>query len=102
METLKALNLRNPLSPGWVHTITLTLGHSLKSEIGQKLQKWVLYNLIDDPIDVWLHCNHSDPDDIRMIENYVESNGSTVSLPNCTVKNSHHPMELHEPTCQSG
>ena len=26
------------LSPGWVHTITIVIGHSLKSEIGQKLQ----------------------------------------------------------------
>ena len=75
-----------PLSPGWVHTITIILGHSLKSEIGQKLQKWVLYNVIDVPIDFWLHWDPSDPDDIRMIEKYVESNGSTVYLPNCTVK----------------
>ena len=76
----------SPLSPGWVHTITIILGHSLKSEIGQKLQKWVLYNVIDDPIDFWLHWDPSDPDDIRMIEKYVDSNGSTVYLPNCTVK----------------
>ena len=27
-----------PLSSGWVHTFTIILGHSLKSEIGQKLQ----------------------------------------------------------------
>ena len=76
----------SPLSPGWVHTITIILGHSLKSEIGQKLQKWVLYNVIDDPIDFWLHWDPSDPDDIRRIQKYVESNGSTVYLPNCTVK----------------
>ena len=74
------------LSPGWVHTITMILSHSIKSEIGQKLQKWVLYNVIDDPIDFWLHLDHSDSNDIRMIEKYVESNGSTVYLPNCTVK----------------
>ena len=76
----------SPLSAGWVHTITIILGHSLKSEIGQKLQKWVLYNVIDDPIDFWLHWDPSDHDDIRMIKKYVESNGSTVYLPNCTVK----------------
>ena len=40
----------SPLSRGWVHTITIILGHSLKSEIGQKLQKWVLYNVLDAPI----------------------------------------------------
>ena len=28
-----------PLSPGWAQTITIFLGHSLKSEVGQKLQK---------------------------------------------------------------
>ena len=67
-----------PLSPGWVHTITIILG--------QKLQKWVLYYVIDDPINFWLDWDPSDPDDIRMIEKYVESNGSTVYLPNCTVK----------------
>ena len=76
----------SPLSPGWVHTITIILGHSLKSEIGQNLQKWVLYNVFDDSIDFWLHWDPSDPDDIRRIEKYVESNGSTVYLPNCTVK----------------
>ena len=76
----------SPLSPGWVHTITIILGHSLKSEIGQELRKWVLYNIIDDPIDFWLHWDPSDPDYIRWIEKYIESNGSIAYLPNCTVK----------------
>ena len=48
-------SLQCPLSPGWVHTITIILDHSLKSGIGQKLQKWVIYNVVDDPIDFWLH-----------------------------------------------
>ena len=76
----------SPLSPGWAYTITIIQGHSLKSEIGQKLPNWVLHNVIDDPINLWLHQDPSDPDDIRMIEKYVESNGSTVYLPKCTVK----------------
>ena len=63
----------------------MILGHSLKSEIGQNLQKWVLYNVFDSPNDFWLQWDPSDPDDIRRIEKYVESNGSTVYLPNCTV-----------------
>ena len=75
-----------PISPGWVYTITIILGQSLNSEIGQKIQKSVLYNVIDDPIDFSIHWDPSDPDDIRMIEKYVESNGSTVYLPNCTVQ----------------
>ena len=63
------------LSTGWVHTITIILGNFLKSEIKHKLQKWVLYNVIDNPINLWLHQDLSYPDDIRMIEKYVESNG---------------------------
>ena len=51
-----------------------------------KLPKRVLYNVIDGPINSWLHWDPSDSDDIRMIEKYVENNGSTVYLPNCTVK----------------
>ena len=46
----------------------------------------VQYNVVDDPIDLWLHWDPSDPDDIRMIKKYVESNGSTVYLPNFTFK----------------
>ena len=52
----------------------------MKSEIQQKLQQWVLYNVIDEHIDFWLHWDPSDPDDIRMIEKYVESNGSKQSI----------------------
>ena len=39
----------SPLSPGWVHAITIIMGYTLKSDEGQKLQKCVLYHLIDDP-----------------------------------------------------
>ena len=48
-STVSTKSQECPLSPGWVHTITIILGHSLKSETGQKLQKWVLYNVIYDP-----------------------------------------------------
>ena len=39
----------SPLTPGWVHAISIIMGYSLKSERCQKLQKWVLYHEIDDP-----------------------------------------------------
>ena len=45
------------------------MGHPLKSEIGQKLQKWVLYHLIHDPTDFWLSWDPSDPEDIRLLQN---------------------------------
>ena len=31
------------LSPEWIHAITILLGHPLTSEIGQHLQKWIIY-----------------------------------------------------------
>ena len=43
--------LDNLLSPGWTHAITIIMGKSLKSEVGQILQKWVQYHLIHDHTD---------------------------------------------------
>ena len=44
--------LGNLLSPGWTHDITIIMGHPLKSEVAQMLQKWLLYHLIHAPTDV--------------------------------------------------
>ena len=63
------------------------MGHPLKSEVGQKLQKWVLYHLIHDPTDVWLSWDPTDPEDIRLLKKYADSNGSIVYLPSSIVKN---------------
>ena len=65
------------------------MGQSLKSEVGQKLQKWVLYHLIHDPIPTFgSHWDPSDPEDIRLLQKYAESNGSIVYLPsNIVAKN---------------
>ena len=80
-------SLDNLLSPGWIHAITIIMGHPLKSEVGQKLQKWVLYHLIHDPTDFWLSWDPTDPEDIRLLQKYAESNGSIVYLPSSIVKN---------------
>ena len=81
----------SPLSPGWVHTTTIILGHSLKSRIGQKLQKWALYNVIDDPIDFWLHWYTSDPDDISISsklysQKFSSSYGTTWTYSSIRIK----------------
>ena len=73
-------SLDNLLSPGWTHAITIIMGHPLKSEVGQKLQKWVLYHLIHDPTDFWLSWDPTDPEDIRLLQKYAESNVSIVYL----------------------
>ena len=80
-------SLDNLLSPGSIHAITIIMGHQLKSEVGQKLQKWVLYHLIHAPTDVWLSCDPIDPEDIRLLEKYAESDCSIVYLPSNIVKN---------------
>ena len=64
------------------------MGYSLKSEIGQKLQKWVLYyDDIADPTNVWLSWDPTDYEDIRLLQRYTESDGSVINLPSSTVKN---------------
>ena len=59
----------------------------LKSEVGQLLQKWVLYHLFPDPTDFWLSWDPSDPEDIRLYHWYAESDGSIAYLPSTLVKN---------------
>ena len=76
-----------PLSHGWVHAISCIMGYSLKSEIGQKLQRWVLYHNIDDPFNLWLSWDPTDYEDIRQLQKYTESNGTVNNLPSSTVRN---------------
>ena len=74
------------LSPGWTHAITTIMGHPLSSESGKCIQKWILYHAIRDPIDSWLYWNPTDPYDIKLLQEYVGSNGSVVYLPSSTTK----------------
>ena len=57
------------------------MGHPLKSEVGKKLQKFVIYHLINDSTDLWLSWDTTDPDDIRLLQKYAENNGYIVYLP---------------------
>ena len=63
------------------------MGHSLKSEVGQMLQKWVQYHLIHDPTEFWLSWDPSDPEDFRLLQKYAESDGYIAYLPSNLVKN---------------
>ena len=56
------------LSPEWTHAITTLMGHPLFSESGKCIQKWVLYHVIQDPTDVWLTWDSTDPDDINLLQ----------------------------------
>ena len=70
-------SIESVLSPEWAHAITTLMCHPLSSESGKCIQKWILYHAIQDP---------TDPDDIKLLQEYVENNGSVVYLPSSTVK----------------
>ena len=72
-----------PLSPGWVHAISTIMGYSLKSEIGQKLQKWVLYHDIANPTNLWLSWDPTDYEAIRL-HHCTASSGEPLSNLSCT------------------
>ena len=61
-------------------------GPSIIIRVRKCIQKWIQYHAIQDPTDFWLNWNLTDPDDIKLIQKYVESNGSVVYLPSSTVK----------------
>ena len=74
------------LSPEWTHAITTIMGHPLSSESGKSIQTWILYHAIQDPIDYWLYWDPTDPYDIKLLQEYVGSNGIVVYLPSSTIK----------------
>ena len=41
-----SLSQERPLSPEWIHPITILMGHPLTSEPGKCIQKWILYQAI--------------------------------------------------------
>ena len=75
------------LSPEWTHAITTLMGHPLSSETGKFIQKWILYHAIPDHIEFWLTWDPTDPDDIKLLQKYVEYERSVVYLTSSTVKN---------------
>ena len=74
------------LSPEWIHAITTLMGHPLSSEPGKYIQKWILHHAIHDPTNFWLSWDHTDSEDIRLLQKYAETNGSVTYLPSSTVK----------------
>ena len=79
--------LDNVLSTGWIHAITIIMGKSLKSEVGQMLQKWIQYHLIHDHTEFWFSWDPSDPEDFRLLQKYAENDGSIAYLPSNLAKN---------------
>ena len=62
------------------------MGHPLSSESRKSIQEWILYHAIEAPIDFWLYWDPTDPYDIKLLQEYVGSNGSIIYLPSSTIK----------------
>ena len=71
---------------GRTHAITTIMGHPLSSESGKSIQEWILYHAIRYLIDFWLCWDPTHPYDIKLLQEYVGSNGSAVYLPSSTIK----------------
>ena len=61
-------------------------GPSIIIRVRKSIQEWILYRAIQDPIDFWLCWDPTDPYDIKLLQQYVESNGSIVYLPSSAIK----------------
>ena len=67
-------SIESVLSPEWTHAIPTIMGHPLSSESGKCIQKCIQYHAIQDPTDFWLYWDPTDPDDIKLLQEYVENN----------------------------
>ena len=76
----------HPLSPEWIHAITILLGHPLTSEIGQHIQKWIIYHANLNYIKFAFKWDPIQFEDNKHLQRYEETNGSISYLKSNTVK----------------
>ena len=74
------------LSSEWIHTITILLGHPLKSVVGQHIQKWIICQANLGYTNVALRWDPIQFEDNKHLQKYEETNGSTSCLLSNTVK----------------
>ena len=61
-------------------------GPSIIIRVRKIIQNWILYHAVQDPIEFWVYWDPTDPYDIKLLQEYVGSNGSVVYLPSSTIK----------------
>ena len=76
----------SPLSPEWIHTITILLGHPLTSEIGQHIQKWIIYQANLSYTKFALRWDPIQFEDNIHLQKLEETNGPISHLKSNTVK----------------
>ena len=88
MSTPQTLSspLNHPLSPEWIHAITILLGHSLTSEVGQHIQKWIICQANLNYIKFTLRWDLIQYEDNTHLQKYDKTNGSISYLKSNTVK----------------
>ena len=77
---------KHPLSPEWIHAIAILLGHPLTSEIGQHIQKWIIYQANLSYTKFALRWDPIQFEDNKHLQKYEETNGSFSHLKSNTVK----------------
>ena len=71
---------KSPLSPGWIHAITILMGYPLTSEPEKCTQKWILSLGILDYTDLVITWDPIQFEDNRHLQEYEETNGSIAYL----------------------
>ena len=77
---------KHTLSPEWIHAITILLGDPLTSEVGQNIQKWIIYHA---NLNYTKFAFKWDPilfEGNKHLQKYEETNGSISYLKSNTVK----------------
>ena len=77
---------KHPLSPEWIHAVTILLGHPLTSKVGQNIQKWIIYQANLNYMKFAFKCDPIPFEDNKHLQKYEETNGSISYLKSNTVK----------------
>ena len=77
---------KHPLSPEWIHAITILLGHPLTSEVGQHIQKWIIYQVNYSYTKFGFKWDPIQFEENKCLQRYEETNGSISYLKSNTVK----------------
>ena len=78
--------LKHTLSPEWIHAITILLGHPLTSEVGQHIQKWIIYQANLNYTKFAFKWDPIQFEENKHLQKYEETNGSISYLKSNTVK----------------
>ena len=77
---------KHPPTPEWIHAITILLGHPLTSEVGQHIQKWIIYQANLSYTKFAFKWDPLQFEDNKHLQKYEETNQSISYVMSNTVK----------------